>query len=191
MVRTYLFAGTALLSLAGVLALAEPVHAQRLSVGVGVGRGYGGGYPNAWNFNNNAYPGIYGAPRGLELYPYRPGYYNPPNYFPQYAQYPQYQQGRSSFYYTPPMTAVPTLPVNTAARLQVLVPDASAQVWIGDYKTTTTGTTRYFDSPPLDPTKSYSYTVKAEWQQDGKPMSEERTVTVNAGSQPVVDFTRR
>lgn len=191
--RSYLFAGTALLSVAGVLALAESAQAQRIGVGVGVGRGYGGGYyggiPSAGYYRGYGYPGIYGLPRGMDLYPYRPGYYNPPNYFPTYPQYPQQQQGRSSYYYSPSVV-MPATPVNTAARLQVVLPDANAQVWIGDHKTSSTGTTRYFDSPSLDPARTYSYTLKAEWQQDGKPMSAERTVSVSAGSRPVVDFTK-
>ncbi|MBL8798717.1 MAG: TIGR03000 domain-containing protein [Planctomycetia bacterium] len=186
MKRSFVFAATALLSVAGLLSWAESAAAQ-IGIGVGVGRGYGG-IPSAGYYRGYGYPGIYGLPRGMELYPYRPGYYNPPNYFPTYPQYPQQQQGRSSYYYGPSVV-LPAAPVNASVRLQVIVPE-NAQVWVDNHKTSSTGTNRYFDSPPLDPARVYSYTLKAEWQQDGKPMSAEKTVSVTAGSQPVVDFTK-
>src|SRR5437764_70564 len=52
-----------------------------------------------------------------------------------------------------------------------------------------TGTVRQFVSPPLEAGKSYEYTIRAQWQQDGQAKDDTRTVTVQAGGQSVADFT--
>ena len=80
--------------------------------------------------------------------------------------------------------------VGVPARLQVILPDAAAQVQIDGRATQSTGTTRYYESPALTPGASYSYRVTATFQRDGQPVTEERVVPVGAGTTRVVDFTR-
>ena len=62
--------------------------------------------------------------------------------------------------------------------------------WFNDYATTTRGSTRYFDSPPLQGGGTYTYEIKASWMQDGQPVTAQETVSVTAGTQMVVDFTQ-
>src|SRR5262249_35977405 len=90
--------------------------------------------------------------------------------------------------YAVPQT--PATPVKQPARLEVLVPDADAEVWLDDYKTTSRGTTRVLESPPLAPGPAYSYTVKASWGQGGRTVTAQRKVDVTRGRIVVVDFNR-
>ena len=46
---------------------------------------------------------------------------------------------------------------------------------------------RLFTTPPLDGT--YSYQVTAAWQQDGQPITRERTISVRPGASVTIDFT--
>ena len=43
-------------------------------------------------------------------------------------------------------------------------------------------------SPPLDPDKTYTYSVQAKWMENGKPMDQTRTVTVTPNQTAMVDF---
>jgi uncharacterized protein (TIGR03000 family) len=52
------------------------------------------------------------------------------------------------------------------------------------------GTVRQFRSPPLDPAQQYTYTVKAQWHENGKVFEEERQVKVRPNDLAVVDFTQ-
>src|SRR5262249_12489553 len=55
--------------------------------------------------------------------------------------------------------------------------------------TTRTGTQRVFDSPPLDPGSRYTYSIRARWTEDGRPVDQTRRVSGTAGAQIRVDFT--
>src|SRR5262249_8764270 len=126
------------------------------------------------------YPGYYGYPR----------YYAYPYYYP-YAV-PVYQP---TYVVPAPATssATPASPASAvsanAAQLQVVLPDANAEVWMQGRKMPSNGSaTRVFASPSLEPGKSYTYTVTAAWFQNGKMVKEERSVPVTAGATQVVDF---
>jgi uncharacterized protein (TIGR03000 family) len=73
------------------------------------------------------------------------------------------------------------------ALLLVRLP-ADAVLTIEGGATRQTGGERLFVSPPLAPGKRYSYTVKAEWKEDGKTRSEVQEVVVAAGQQSLVVF---
>jgi uncharacterized protein (TIGR03000 family) len=73
--------------------------------------------------------------------------------------------------------------------VQVIVPNTNAEVSFGDHKTTATGTTRTFESPRLQPGKSYSYTIRASWTEGGQTVTADRVVEISAGKTSVVDFT--
>jgi uncharacterized protein (TIGR03000 family) len=51
------------------------------------------------------------------------------------------------------------------------------------------GTAQTFDTPALEPGRSYSYTFSAEVVRDGKTVTREKKVTVYAGASIEVDFT--
>jgi uncharacterized protein (TIGR03000 family) len=87
----------------------------------------------------------------------------------------------------PGATAAPILagvsnPTQSAmpGSVEVTVPEA-ANVWFDGSPTTTAGTVRNFQTPPLLAGRQYSYEVRATWQQDGQEMSQTQTVSVSAG----------
>jgi uncharacterized protein (TIGR03000 family) len=187
----YAFLGAVVLSCALTLATTESAQAQRFGFGVGVGFGPRVGF--GWGVGRYYYPGYYsgyGYP-GYYGYSY-PGYY----YAPSYAAAPPYVVAsapvytRPSFYYADPAANLSTPRVLDSGRLQIFLPDANAQVWIEGQRTQTTGANRVYQSPTLTRGKPYTYTVKATWMQDGKEVTDERTVPISADSTAVIDFTK-
>jgi uncharacterized protein (TIGR03000 family) len=67
-----------------------------------------------------------------------------------------------------------------AVTLFAHVPD-NAVIWIDDNLTTSQGTLRTFLSPPLTPSKSYTYRVRAAWVEDGKLVHQTHDFPVKAG----------
>jgi len=173
----------------------------------------GGSYYSGYNqgLTYGAYPGSYNQGMTYGAYP---GYYNQgttygtaPGYYNQgmVSGYPygsagvnQYQPGvmqaggvvggqsgvMQSLY--APGTGSSSM---SPAWVRVVLPTADAQVTIENTPTRQTGTVRQFVSPPLEAGKSYEYTIRAQWQQDGQAKDDTRTVTVQAGGQSVADFT--
>jgi uncharacterized protein (TIGR03000 family) len=83
----------------------------------------------------------------------------------------------------------PTRAANTAY-LQLIVP-RNAEVLVDGGKTTQTGTLREFVSPPLDPDKSFTYTIAVHGtDSNGKTIEENRSIRVRANDQLRIDFTR-
>ncbi|HEV3020896.1 MAG TPA: TIGR03000 domain-containing protein [Pirellulales bacterium] len=74
------------------------------------------------------------------------------------------------------------------ATIRVTVPSPNAKVYFDDSSTTEAGTDRLFTSPALDPSKSYSYTVRATWTEDGQEVTRSKDVKVQAGRAAAVDF---
>src|SRR5262249_43250190 len=74
------------------------------------------------------------------------------------------------------------------ARITMIVP-ADAEVSFDGSPTTPTGTERVFASPPLTPGSRYSYSIRARWTANGRPVDQTRTVPVTAGANIRVDFT--
>jgi uncharacterized protein (TIGR03000 family) len=74
------------------------------------------------------------------------------------------------------------------ARIRVWVPDTNAQVFFDDSPTRQNGMERFYNSPPLDPSKTYSYTIRATWTENGKEVSRTKDVKVQSGRTAVVDF---
>ncbi|HEY7313494.1 MAG TPA: TIGR03000 domain-containing protein [Gemmataceae bacterium] len=58
---------------------------------------------------------------------------------------------------------------------------AEATLTIDGQPTQSTSGTRTFTSPPLEPGKTYSYTLKAEMKRDGRPRNVKKTIDVRAG----------
>ena len=131
------------------------------------------------------------------------GYYGGPGYGPYYRGYgygyaPSYYDGTPGYsYYSSPMPLVPRTqirqsyypaPVQDFVNMTVLVPAADAQMWFENKLTTQRGLERLFESPPLTPNHSYTYTIKARWTESGKAVDQERRVNVQAGQNITVDF---
>lgn len=66
---------------------------------------------------------------------------------------------------------------------------AEAKLLIDNEATTSTGSSRVFQSPALNPGKEYHYTLTAEIVRNGKPVKAEQVVTVRAGQTTPVTLT--
>jgi uncharacterized protein (TIGR03000 family) len=75
----------------------------------------------------------------------------------------------------------------SGATIVVEVP-ADAKLYFDDHLTRQTGAVRTFTTPPLRAGKAFSYELKAEMVQQGKPMSRREQVTVRAGETSRVDM---
>lgn len=89
-------------------------------------------------------------------------------------------------YATAPATPVI---VATTARLRVTLPTAEAKLWIQDQPTQQQGLDRVFESPSLDAGKSYTYSLKATWMENGKEVSKKIDVDVRTGAETPVKIT--
>jgi uncharacterized protein (TIGR03000 family) len=97
-------------------------------------------------------------------------------------------------YYAPAVATTTTIPTvePTKATIVVSLP-ADATLTVDDNPTTSTSATRVFASPPLQPGKQYTYTLKAEIVRDGQKVVAEKKVPVRAGqeSRVTLDFPAR
>jgi len=66
---------------------------------------------------------------------------------------------------------------------------ADAKLLIDNEATTSTGNSRVFQSPVLNPGKEYHYTLKAEIVRDGKPVKVEQVVSFEPGEIKSVKMT--
>ena len=156
---------------------------------------YGSRYP----YYNYRYP-YYGYGTGLAVglalnFPYYAnyGYSSPYSYGYSYPDYsystPVYTGTPSYEALYPPAEPAPPVPVTNTARFTVQVP-ADAKLWIDGQLSTQTGTTRTFETPAtLEPGRTYSYKLTAEWVENGQSVVRERTVEFAAGNQLVVNLT--
>jgi len=185
--------GIALVSLATIAFSVTPASAQRRGIGIGIGPqglyigpnygGYGGygpynNYYGRYGYGNYGY-GNYGYPYYGNRYGGWSGYYG--NYGNNYNMNPY-----NSYY--PPTQQV--TPPSATAQVQVIVPDANAEVWFQGVKMTQTGTNRTFTTPMLQGGYSYDYEVTARWMQNGQPMTQTRHVNLHPGESMVVDFNQ-
>lgn len=92
----------------------------------------------------------------------------------------------NSLLHRPPLPSPQTPP---QTKLKVTLPDAKAVVWFNGYLTSSMGTQRVYQAPPMKP-GMYDYTLKVSYNQGGRVVIEERTVTVRAGQSYSVDFTQ-
>jgi uncharacterized protein (TIGR03000 family) len=170
--------------------------------------GYGNnwGYPGYGYSNYGYWPSSYG--RGYSYYPsyygssygYMPSYYGssysylPSNYgssySPSYSWLPSNTYSgptrSTSFYYSPSLEQSTTALMDKAA-VEVRVP-ADAELWIDGQPTNKRGETRTFETPMFEVGRSFTYEIRARWTQDGQPVERTRTVDLQAGTRPVVNF---
>jgi uncharacterized protein (TIGR03000 family) len=204
---TATFASAALLMTPG-LSLAQ--HHGGGGGGSHAGGGWGGGGSsqrgaNGWRGGYGGYGGYGYGGYGSYGWGY-PGYYYgaSPYYVPgvdattDYATQQDYYSNEAAPAYTDnaPVpndriygNASTTEDMNTA-RVNVRVP-ANAEVIFEGEKTTQTGSSRQFVSPPLTPGGNYTYDIQARWMENGRQVSRTRHVPVQAGQVVRVDFLRR
>jgi len=179
----------------------------------GFGGGHIGGFRGGYHGGYSGHYGYRGGYYGYRHYPYWGGYgaypyygaYNSYDYSSDpnalgavtedsgyYGTYgdtaPYYSGGGSSL--TPPNLGYQsaTFPVtDNSAHVTVNVP-AGAQVWFGGTPTTSTGTVRDYQSPPLTPGRQYAYEIKASWKENGKEVIQAQQVEVTAGGHVSATF---
>lgn len=162
------------------------------------GSHYGSGRYRSYYGGSGYYPyyGLYGG-----YYPY----YDEP--YPYLSSSPMYDSGPSNTYgdgaavfdsstapaalasANAPALSVPstvTLEQDTAVHITVRAP-ADAQLWFNGTPTTSTGTVRQFDSPPLAAGK-YGYDVQARWHEGGNEVTQTQHVAVVPGARLDVEF---
>ncbi len=74
------------------------------------------------------------------------------------------------------------------AYLRVYLPADDAQLSVDGVRTKQTGGTRLFETPALEAGRKFSYTLRAEWNANGKSQTRVRKAEVEAGHMTVVDF---
>ncbi|MER3416596.1 MAG: hypothetical protein C4297_10340 [Gemmataceae bacterium] len=79
---------------------------------------------------------------------------------------------------------------STEARIRVLLPVEDALVFFEGVQTQQQGKERLFVSPPLEPGRKFTYSIKAQWKEGDKPVEREKQIEVEAGMVVIVDFTR-
>jgi uncharacterized protein (TIGR03000 family) len=65
---------------------------------------------------------------------------------------------------------------------------ADAQLWVNDKSCPLASSTRTFDTPELQPGRSYFYTLRAQVQREGRAVTQTRRVDVAAGREVSVRF---
>ncbi|MFL5341514.1 MAG: TIGR03000 domain-containing protein [Gemmataceae bacterium] len=163
---------------------------------------HNGSYHNGYYHNGYWWPG-FGLYLGFPLFSYGWGY----SRYDYGIGAPYYQ---NNYYYGPidsyaaaphPPTAADYPPEAAPAQndestdphvanVEVRVP-ANATLWILGQKSNTTGDVRHFYSPPLAEGNTYTYDIRARWNDaNGKPMERTKKVDVKAGAWVGVDFNR-
>jgi uncharacterized protein (TIGR03000 family) len=75
-----------------------------------------------------------------------------------------------------------------AGVIVVRVPTEFTKVLFDGERTYTTGLKRYFVTPSLTSGKIYHYALTVSWEEDGRTVSKERDIAVQAGTTVVLDF---
>lgn len=129
--------------------------------------------------NRGSNGGYYGAPQygGSGLYN-APPYYGLPGDYGSNNLTAGPNNGYQANYFAP---------FNDSATIDVRVP-TDAKVWFDDQPTRQTGELRSFYTPRLSGDTVYYYTVKATWDDNGKPVERTRKIAIRPGSRQVVDF---
>ena len=73
------------------------------------------------------------------------------------------------------------------ALIDVMLPP-NAEVWINNEKTKQTGGIRSFVTPPLDPDRDATFTLKAKWKAGDRTVEETRHITMRAGERVMLDL---
>src|SRR4051812_3720305 len=86
-----------------------------------------------------------------------------------------------------PVPAQSDLNAPQRAHVTVQLP-ADAKLYVEGVLCPKTGATRSFDSPPIQPGRSYSYELRAEIERDGKTVADTKTIKVRPGQTTELDW---
>ncbi|HTU89049.1 MAG TPA: TIGR03000 domain-containing protein [Gemmataceae bacterium] len=141
-------------------------------MGYGGGYGYGGGGRSGYGYGYGGYTlGTYSPMLGSNAYSPMMNTWGWNTPFVSGGAV--LNQGMNqSFYYNTGMGNEATIVVHLPAE---------ASLSIDGQQTQQRSDTRTFTSPPLEPGKTYTYTIRAEMKRDGHLLSDTQTVTVRAG----------
>jgi uncharacterized protein (TIGR03000 family) len=78
-------------------------------------------------------------------------------------------------------------PTDGTALIEIKVP-ADAQIWFDGTRTAQTGAVRYYVTPRLGAGRTWTYEVRARWQQDGQPVTRTRQLQLEAGKEARLDL---
>jgi len=164
-------------------ATATEAFAQRVRVntgrgGISIGVGSGSGYYGNGYYGNSYYGSPYYGNRGYYYgNSYSPGYYySTPNYYVEPSTVVVPTEARPSYYVDP-----------GSANVSVMLPSADAEVWFDNAPTRQRGMERIFHTPSLQP-GSYTYSIRARWNDNGRTVDQTRQVQVRPGQSVTVDF---
>jgi uncharacterized protein (TIGR03000 family) len=130
------------------------------------GIGFGGFWP--WYYGPYyLYDPLYPAAFGIQL-----GLYNA-----YYDQLAPYAYSNTQYYQQDPVD------YEAPVSISLGVPTDETEVWFEDRKTSSTGMTRSFESPPLTPGRTFTYHIRARWKEGAREYSVAKNVQVRAGSQ--------
>jgi len=86
-------------------------------------------------------------------------------------------------------TVTPVVPQKPAPAILIVEVPPQATLWIEDQRMSQTGPVRSFQSPPLEPGKTYLYKIRLSWPgPNGQPITTEHEITVQAGQTQRIDF---
>ncbi len=171
---------------------------------------YWGGYPGGWfGYNTYSYASPQNFTYGNYYHPYSGNYwgynYASPEYYSGYYNPGMYSTPANTGYYAPGFTGQYTTSGTNmgyggayesseenmnnpnAIAVNVRVP-ANAKVWFDNQPTQQQGSFRQFISPPVQPGKVYTYTIKAEWMDNGQKVDKTKQVDVHAGDHFTLDM---
>jgi uncharacterized protein (TIGR03000 family) len=117
---------------------------------------------------------------------------------PIYPAYQRWIEAHPSLdptrFWIAPARLNPAEPAQTGStitsRFRVVVPDDDAELSFENDVTQTTGTIREFESPPLEPGRTYRYTFLVKWAPNNyTTITRKRTISFEAGASITVDLT--
>jgi uncharacterized protein (TIGR03000 family) len=138
------------------------------------GGGHGGGFHGHHFHHGGFHGGFDGYTLDLWCWPYCPWGY-------PYYDYGGFAISSSSTYLRQPVEA-------TSIDFAVRVPDPNAQIWFQNYLTHQTGTIRHFKSDNLTSGQTYTFHIRAVWNQNGQPIEATRDVQAVAGQHVLVNL---
>jgi uncharacterized protein (TIGR03000 family) len=116
------------------------------------------------------------------------GAVTPTNPYGSFSYSPSAARNQTLYYPSSTFTLDNTLAQsNTTAHITVTVP-ANGEVWFNGSETTSTGTVREYQSPPLTPGSRYTYEVRVRWNANGHEVTQTQRVGVTAGAHVNVSF---
>jgi uncharacterized protein (TIGR03000 family) len=107
-----------------------------------------------------------------------------------------YTQGRRSMYPSniepvpAPKSVSPDQSATTTGAVLDFVAPADAKIWVDGKLIERRGERYRYQSSPITTGQKQSFKVRAQWNDDGRVVSQDRTVTVGSGETMKVDFTR-